>query len=135
MKFIIAIEPGTKRSAHGVAVPDLAGCFSAGDSIEEAFDNAAQAIELHCELLAEGGGDLPTLKAMTDHQANREYKGWVWGVIDVPIERYFGPAEKVNITVPARVLRRIDEYARAHGQSRSGFLTHAAVSEMAKSLD
>ena len=135
MKFIIAIEPGTKRFAHGVAVPDLPGCFSAGDSVEEAFDNAAQAIELHCELLAEGGGDLPTLKAMTEHQANREYKGWVWGVVDVPIERYFGPAEKVNITVPARVLRRIDEYARAHGQSRSGFLTHAAVAEMAKSVN
>ena len=135
MKFIIAIEPGTKRSAHNVAVPELPGCFSAGDSVEEAFDNAAQAIELHCELLAQGGGDLPTLKTMTENQGNREYKGWVWGVVDVPIERYFVPVEKVNITVPARVLRRIDEYARAHGQSRSGFLTHAAVSEMAKSLD
>jgi predicted RNase H-like HicB family nuclease len=135
MKFVIAIEPGNKRTAHGVAVPDLPGCFSAGDSIEEAFDNAAQAIELHCELLAEGGGDLPTLKTMTEHQANREYKGWVWGVVDVPIERYFGPAEKINITVPARVLRRIDEYARAHGQSRSGFLTQAAITEMAKSVE
>lgn len=135
MKFVIAIEPGNKRTAHGVAVPDLPGCFSAGDSIEEAFDNAAQAIELHCELLAEGGGDLPTLKTMTEHQANREYKGWVWGVVDVPIERYFGPAEKINIMVPARVLRRIDEYARAHGQSRSGFLTQAAITEMAKSVE
>ncbi|MDP1693371.1 MAG: type II toxin-antitoxin system HicB family antitoxin [Burkholderiaceae bacterium] len=133
MKFVIAIEPGTQRTAHGVAVPDLPGCFSAGDSIEEAFDNAAQAIELHCELLAEDGADFPTLKAMTEHQANREYKGWVWGVVDVPIERYFGPAEKINITVPARVLRRIDEYVRSHGQSRSGFLTQAAITEMAKS--
>ena len=75
MKFIIAIEPGTKRSAHGVAVPDLPGCFSAGDSIEEAFDNAAQAIELHCELLAEGGGDLPTLKTMTEHQGQSRIQG------------------------------------------------------------
>ena len=133
MKFVIAIDPGTKRVAHGVVVPDLPGCFSAGDSIEEAFDNAAQAIELHCELLAEGGGDLPSPMPMTEHQANRDYKGWVWGVVEVPIERYFGPAEKVNITVPARVLRRIDEYARAQGQSRSGFLTQAAISEMAKS--
>lgn len=135
MKFVIAIEPGTKRAAHGVVVPDLPGCFSAGDSVEEAFDNAMQAIELHCELLAEGGGDLPTRKAMAEHQANREFKGWVWGVVDVPIERYFGPAEKINITVPARVLRRIDEYVRAHGQSRSGFLTQAAVTEMAKSVE
>jgi hypothetical protein len=37
--------------------------------------------------------------------------------------------------VPARVLRRIDEYARAHGQSRSGFLTQAAITEMAKSVE
>ena len=59
MKFIIAIEPGSQRSAHGVAVPDLPGCFSAGDSVEEAFDNAAQAIEPHCELLTEDGKDCP----------------------------------------------------------------------------
>jgi predicted RNase H-like HicB family nuclease len=61
MKFIIAIEPRTRRSAHGVAVPDLPGCSCAGDTVEEAFDNAAQAIELHCELMAEDGCDLPTL--------------------------------------------------------------------------
>jgi predicted RNase H-like HicB family nuclease len=30
MKFTIAIEPGTKKNAFGVAVPDLPGCFSAG---------------------------------------------------------------------------------------------------------
>ncbi len=76
MKIVIAIEPGTQRTAHGVAVPDLPGCFSAGDSIEEAFDNAAQAIELHCEWMAEYGGDLPTLKTMTVHRADRDYKDW-----------------------------------------------------------
>jgi hypothetical protein len=42
--------------------------------------------------------------------------------VDVPIEKYFGPAEKINITVPASTLRRIDEYARKHGETRSGFL-------------
>ncbi|MFZ9086382.1 MAG: type II toxin-antitoxin system HicB family antitoxin [Steroidobacteraceae bacterium] len=30
MKFTIAIEPGTSKSAFGVVVPDLPGCFSAG---------------------------------------------------------------------------------------------------------
>jgi hypothetical protein len=34
MKFTIAIEAGTKKSAFGVAVPDLSGCFSAGDTVE-----------------------------------------------------------------------------------------------------
>ncbi len=44
MKFTIAIEPGSKKTAFGVAVPDLPGCYSAGDSVEEAFDNAREAI-------------------------------------------------------------------------------------------
>ena len=38
MKFSIAIEAGTRKSAFGVAVPDLPGCFSAGDTVEDAFD-------------------------------------------------------------------------------------------------
>ena len=40
MKFIIAIEPATKKSAFGVVVPDLPGCFSAGESLDEAIQNA-----------------------------------------------------------------------------------------------
>jgi len=32
MKFTVAIEPGTKKAAFGVVVPDLPGCFSAGDT-------------------------------------------------------------------------------------------------------
>jgi metal-responsive CopG/Arc/MetJ family transcriptional regulator len=51
--------------------------------------------------------------------------------VDVPIEGYWGPAEKINITLPARVLKRIDAYARSHGQTRSGFIAQAAQTAMA----
>lgn len=84
MKFTIAIEPGTKKSAYGVAVPDLPGCFSAGDTVEEAFDKAREAIEAHCEVLAEQGKEIPATKPISDWQANRDYRGWTSGVIDVP---------------------------------------------------
>ena len=47
MKFTIAIEPGTRKTAFGVIVPDLPGCFSAGDTVEDAFDNVREAIEAH----------------------------------------------------------------------------------------
>ena len=40
MKFMIALEPGTDTTAWGVAVPDVPGCFSAGDTMEEAMENA-----------------------------------------------------------------------------------------------
>ena len=132
MKFTIAIEAGTKTTAFGVAVPYLPGCFSAGDTVEEAFDNVREAIEAFCEVLAADGKDLPQTKSMSEWQKDREYKGWTWGIVDVPIERYFGPAEKINITVPGRVLKQIDDYAKSHGETRSGFLTKAALEAMRK---
>ena len=55
---------------------------------------------------------------------------WIWSKVEVPVERYFGPAEKVNITLPRLLLSRIDDYAKAHGSTRSGFLAQAARQAM-----
>ena len=130
MKFMIALEPGTDTTAWGVAVPDVPGCFSAGDTMEEAMENARQAIEQHVEVLIEDGVQVPMPRTLAHWQADPEYAGWVWAVVDVPVEKYLGPAEKINITVPRLVLARIDEYAKTRGMSRSGFLVEAARSAM-----
>ena len=126
MKFIIAIEPGTETTAFGVVVPNLPGCFSAGDTLDKAVDNAREAIELWCETVIEDGGDVPVSKTLAENQADPDFAGWIWAVVEVPVERYFGPAEKLNITLPRLLLAKIDEYARAHGETRSGFLADAA---------
>ena len=126
MKYAIAIEPGTATAAFGVAVPDLPGCFSAGDSVEEAYDNAVEAIEGFCELLAKDGKDLPARKSLSQWQADPEFAGWVWGMVDADVEKFFGPAEKINITVPPVTLREIDRFAGQQGLTRSAFLVRAA---------
>jgi len=130
MKFIIAIEPGTDTSAWGVAVPDLPGCFSAGDTLDDAMANARQAIDQHVEIMIEDGAPIPISRSLAVIQADPAYAGWVWAVVDVPVEKYLGPAEKINITVPRMVLTRIDEYAKSQGMSRSGFLVEAARAAM-----
>jgi len=130
MKFIVAIEPGTASTSFGVVVSDLPGCFSAGDTLDEAFDNAREAIELWCETVIEDGGEIPLGKTLTKHQSDPEFSGWVWAVVEAPVERYFGPAEKINITLPHLLLKKIDEYAKAHGATRSGFLAEAARASM-----
>ena len=130
MKFIAAIEPGTDSTAFGVVVPDLPGCFSAGDTLDEAMDRAKEAIELWCDNTLESGGDIPPHKSLAEHQAKPEFAGWIWAVIDAPVERYFGPAEKINITVPKRLLVKIDQYAKSRGETRSGFLVEAARAAM-----
>jgi hypothetical protein len=74
----------------------------------------------------EDGGDVPVAKTLAEHQIDPDFAGWIWAVVEVPVERYFGPAEKLNITLPRLLLAKIDEYARSHGVSRSGFLAEAA---------
>ncbi|OQW74624.1 MAG: hypothetical protein BVN35_09680 [Proteobacteria bacterium ST_bin11] len=130
MRFFVAIEPGDEDHAFGVVVPDLPGCFSAGDTLDEAFENAKEAIDLWCETVIEDGAMIPPSKTLAEHQADPEFAGWVWSIVEVPVERYLGPAEKVNITLPKLLLTRIDEYAKAHGATRSGFLAQAARQAM-----
>jgi len=130
MKFTIAIEPGDSKHAFGVAVPDLPGCLSAGDTLDEAMGNAVEAIELMIETMIDDCQQIPVPKGIAEHQKNPDYKNWVWAIVDVPVEKFFGPAEKINITVPQAILTHIDSYAKSHGMSRSGFLVEAARSAM-----
>lgn len=127
MRYPIAIEPGDSRRAFGVVVPDLPGCFSAGDTLDEAMDNAREAIALWLETTIDDGGKVPEPQAVGTHQANPEFAGWIWAVVDIDLARLSDKVERVNITLPARVLRRIDAAAKAAGESRSGFIAHLAL--------
>lgn len=110
----------------GVTVPDLPGCFSAGDSFDAALSSVVEAIELHLEGLSEAGADLPVPMAIAGHRGNPDFADGVWAVVDVDVGRFEGKSEKINITLPRRLLAKIDDYARAHGATRSGFLAEAA---------
>ena len=58
MKFVIVIEPD-ENGSWWVRVPELPGCFSAGDTPEEAARNAREAIEGHISVLREFGYPVP----------------------------------------------------------------------------
>ena len=59
MHYPIAIETGTGTQAYGVVVPDLPGCFSAGDTLNEAMDNAREAVELWLEVAIDDDMAIP----------------------------------------------------------------------------
>ncbi len=63
MRYPIAIEAGSDAAAFGVVVPDLPGCFSAGDTLDEAVENAREAIELWIETVLDDGGPIELAKA------------------------------------------------------------------------
>ena len=114
----------------GVTVPDLPGCFSSGDTFDTAMDSVLEAINLHLEGMIEEGGDVPAPKAIAEHRANPDFADGVWAMVDVDTSRFEGRSEKINITVPCRLLAKIDSYAKAHGVTRSGFLAEAARAAM-----
>ena len=132
MKYVIAIEPGDETHAYGVVIPDLPGCFSAGDTLEEAIGNAKEAAELWLETALDDGEALPQPSEPKDLlKANPEYAGGIWAVVDIDVAALSDKAERINITLPARVLRRLDALVGKTGETRSGFiarqiLTHSS---------
>lgn len=129
MLFPIAILPGDDQHAWGVEVPDIPGCFSAGEDLDNAIAMAREAIKGHLELLAQDQQEIPRASKVGVHAANPAYAGCTWALIDIDITRYLGKAEKLNITLPAYLLTRIDSYVQNHPEhkSRSGFLAEAAL--------
>lgn len=130
MKFTIAIEPGDDEHAFGVVVPDLPGCFSAGDTLDEAFANAQEAIQLWLETVIEEGADIPVMRPIAEHQANPDFSGWIWAIVDVDVAYLSGAPVRLNVSLPEGLVKRIDAYARAHHMTRSGFLARAALAQM-----
>ncbi len=85
MRYPIVVDRGDETHAHGVVIPDLPGCFSAGDTLEEAFENAKEAAEgwIECEL--EDGRAIPEPSSMEEVAALEEFKDWMVGSIDVEV--------------------------------------------------
>ncbi len=126
MKYPVVIHKDAD-SDYGVMVPDLPGCFSAGASIDEALEMAAEAAALHLEGLIEEGHAVPKPSAVEMLVDNPDYNGGIWAIIDVDLSKLSGKSKRVNITLPERVLALIDEAARRSGESRSGYLARVAI--------
>jgi predicted RNase H-like HicB family nuclease len=126
MNYAIAIEH-EKDKAYGVQVPDLPGCFSAGDTMDEAIANAAEAVAFHIEGLLDAGEKIPTPQSVDAHSANPDFAGMIWAVVSVDLASLSGKAKRLNISLPERVLRRIDSAAEKNGETRSGFIARIAL--------
>lgn len=59
MRYPIVIEAGSDTTAYGVVVADLPGCFSAGDTMDEAVTKAEQAAIAWIETALDHGQEIP----------------------------------------------------------------------------
>jgi len=116
LRYPIAIEPGDATHAFGVVVPDLPGCFSGGDTLDEAVENSREAIALWIETVLDDNGTVPAPGPLADHVNNPDYKGWLWAIVEVDGSLIDDHSERVNISMPRRIL--------------SGFLVNAALARI-----
>lgn len=115
-------------SVYGVNVPDINGCHSWGNSIDEALKNAREAIYSHAELLLELGQTVEITQSKIEALAPLpEYAGAVWALVDVDLTRLDGKPERINISIPRFVLSKIDSFAAARHETRSGVIARAAL--------
>ncbi|WP_367159921.1 type II toxin-antitoxin system HicB family antitoxin [Kozakia baliensis] len=127
MRYPIVIESGTDDTAFGVVFPDLPGCFSAGDTLDEAVSNAAEAAAVWIEDMIDHGQAVPKPSSLDAIRNNAEWSGWTVGFVTIDPAIFDETAERVNITLPKRVLARLDALAKEAGETRSGFIAKMAI--------
>lgn len=132
MLYPIAIEVGNDNYAYGVVVPDIKGCFSAGDTLDEAVKNAKEAIEINLELLSEIGSLPPLASSLSNLVNKKEFNNWTWAVIEIDVEPYMGKSSKINVTLPDILKKQIDNKVKDSSEykDRSHFLQIAARNEL-----
>jgi len=59
MQYLILLDGSEPGTGYDVMVPDLPGCFSAGDTLAGALTNAKEAIECHLEGILMDGERIP----------------------------------------------------------------------------
>ncbi|MEO0013078.1 MAG: hypothetical protein RLZZ535_1467 [Cyanobacteriota bacterium] len=119
------------ETSYGVTVPDLPGCFSAGDTMEEALVNAVEAIECHVEGILLDDEHLPLGKAVENYLNEPDYQGGIWALVDVDLSKLGGETQRINISMAERILGKVDAFAKNTNKTRSKLLADAALEYIA----
>ena len=127
MNYFYAVVHKDADSAFGVSFPDLPGCFSAADEVEDLVPNACEALELWFE---DGASDVEPRSlddvraAVADDLAQGAF------LVAVPHIRRTGKQVRANISLDRGMLDAIDRAAADRRLTRSAFLADAARKEI-----
>lgn len=128
MRYPVVIEEGTGSTAFGVVVPDLPGCFSAGDTLDEAMANVEEAAAAWIDATLDAGGSVPPPSSLEEVKARREFKGWTFAVVTIDPALLDDTTTRINVSLPVRVLKRLDAKVRDSGEKdRSSYIAKMAM--------
>lgn len=128
--YIAVLIP--EKEGWSVLFPDLPGCATQGDTLDEAMDMAVDALAGHIAVMREFGDKVPAARSLDEVKADKtwcEENEVVWGkamAAPIMVRPPLGKPERVTISMDSNVLRALDTFARKRGQTRSSVLTAAA---------
>ncbi|HEY5210664.1 MAG TPA: type II toxin-antitoxin system HicB family antitoxin [Stellaceae bacterium] len=125
MIYYVALIHKEPKSDFGVSFPDFPGCITAGSTIQEAMIMAREALAFHIEGMTEEGYKIPAPSSVDAVMKKRENRDGV--AVIVPAPDLDTKALRINVTLPAKLVRRIDEAT----DNRSRFLAQAAEEKLA----
>ena len=95
--------------------------------MDDALANAVDAIVTHVEGLLLDGEPVPGPGKIETHRENPDYSDGIWAVVAVDLSRVSGSARRINVTIPERILSRVDDYVKETGDSRSSLMAAALL--------
>jgi predicted RNase H-like HicB family nuclease len=127
MLYPVYVHAGDAKHAHGVTFPDFPGCFAAADDWEALPAAIQEAVQAHFH----GEPDaVPPPTALELLARDKRFTGGVWLLAELDLSRIDTSPVRLNISLPANLVQRIDSWASEHHMTRSGFLAQAAQRAM-----
>jgi predicted RNase H-like HicB family nuclease len=120
LKAYPAVFEQTNDKAYSVFFPDIAGCVSAGDTLEEAIEMSKEALSLHLSEMINDNDECPAIDLQN---AKQEAEGCILMMIEpnaaIISRRTKDKAVRINITIPQFLLESVDNYVKAAHTNRS----------------
>lgn len=117
MQYVALFEK--EKKGFGVVFPDLPECTTFGENLDEAVDQAHEALALYLEYMIQKGHSLPEATPKKTLLANPEFKGRK--AINISAKGDGTDFEEFEVTMHAHLLERIEKYCREYGVSPADF--------------
>lgn len=119
-------------SDYGISFPDIPGCISVGDTIDEAVAMGTEALGGHIKWMEADGDDVPAPRSMQeilDDPALADDREGATLVL-VPLVRDLGSTTRINVSLDLGLLHAMDSAARRRKQTRSAFIASAVRKQL-----
>ena len=122
----------SERGGWSVLFPDVPGCASQGDTLDEAIAMATDALAGHLAVARDYGDAIREPRPLEDIRADKAWAkdyGVVWDkamAVPIMVRPPLGKPERVTISMDSNILREIDAYAEKRDLTRSAVLAAGA---------